>query len=127
MSEADIRVVARRRWALALIQRCASPPPTYGSAEWAALPEGSAEKVASVVIAAESWARDGDGLEERMRREVELMRAAFKADEDADYIARRDQHRRDWRPASTSFAPDPAIRADVEREFREWLDQGGAA
>jgi len=70
-----------------------SPPPTYGSADWLALVEGSPEKVAGVVVAAESWARGADDLEENLRRGIEDARAAFKATEDADYAARAAEHR----------------------------------
>ena len=83
----------RRRWAYVLIRRAPSPPPTYGSVEWLALAEGSPEKVAGVVVAAEAYARAGDTLEEDLRREVENARAAFKSAEDADYQARAAEHR----------------------------------
>jgi hypothetical protein len=71
----------RRRWAYRMIQQSPTPPPVYGSPEWLALPEGSPEKVAAVVRAAEAWARQGDDLEANLRLEVDLSRRAFKADE----------------------------------------------
>lgn len=67
---------ARRRWARSLIRRATSPAPTYGSAAWLALPEGSPEKIKAVVVAAECWAVDGDDIETRLRREIDAARAA---------------------------------------------------
>ena len=93
MSDMD----ARRRWARRLISRCQTPPPAYGSAEWLSLPEGDGRKVAAVVIAAESWATDGDELETQLRTEVEAMRLAHKRLDDEEYAARRDAHREEWR------------------------------
>jgi len=93
MSDMD----ARRRWARRLIARCEGKPPTYGTGEWLALPEGDGRKVAAVVLAAESWAAEGDELETRLRAEVEAMRLAHKRLEDEEYAARRDAHRSQWR------------------------------
>lgn len=87
---------ARRRWAYRMMSRCDSPPPAYGTSEWLALPEGSVEKVSAVIRAAECWARDGDELENRLRIEIELAREAFTADDDAEYVARRDAHRAEF-------------------------------
>ncbi len=67
---------ARRKWAYSLIRRAKEPPPPYGSAEWLRLAEGSAEKIASVVIAAESHARAGDDLPLDLAREIDARRAA---------------------------------------------------
>ncbi len=92
----DGNIHARRRWAFRMVERCQTPPPSYGSAEWLKLPEGDYRKVAAVVIAAEAWAVDGDNLEERLHAELAIEREAFKRAEDADYAARRDEHRAEW-------------------------------
>lgn len=86
----------RRRWAYALIAKAKSPPPRYGSETWLALPEGSAEKVAAVVIAAEAWVVDGDDVAARMRRELDDAAHAEKAAEDADYQRAVGEHRERW-------------------------------
>jgi hypothetical protein len=61
------------------------------------MPE-TAEKWGICVRAAEAWATEGDELPERLRAEVEAARVAYKQaeDEDEDYRARRDDHRREW-------------------------------
>ena len=90
-------VAARRRWAYSLVRRAAAPVPSYGSSEWLQLPDGTPEKVASVVVAAESWARELDDLPDRLERELDERRRAEKAAEDAEYQARAAAHRRSWR------------------------------
>ena len=96
---ADVRdgdlddISIRRGWAYALIRRAAYPSPPYGSSAWLALPEGDSAKVAAVVVAAEAWAQDGDTLPERLADEVSRAREAFKAEEDAEYVARAQAHR----------------------------------
>ena len=69
----------RSEWARRMIARAAAPVPAYGSTEWLALPDGDARKVASVVAAAESWALDGDELEERLRAECMALSWANKS------------------------------------------------
>ena len=113
----------RRAWAYAMVARCKTPPPAYGSRDWLALPDGSAEKVAAVVIAAESWALEGDFLEQSLRTEVEALQRAHKAAEDAEFCARRDGHREAW--TGSGFHHDPHIADDIDQEWREWV--GGAA
>ena len=113
---------ARIAWASRLIA-AGRPFPRYGTAEWLALPEGSAAKVAAVVVAAECWARDADDLEDRLRLEVETLQRAHKAAEDADYCARRDAHRESW--TGRGFKPDPRQQDQIEAEWREWI--GGVA
>jgi len=83
----------RRRWAYELIKRASSPPPTYGSAAWFMLPEGSAERIASVVVAAENWARSGDTLVPDLAAQVENARAAHKQVEAESYVERAEAHR----------------------------------
>ncbi len=90
------RVAHRRRWAYGLISRSPNPPPAYGSADWLALPEGSVTKVASCVIAAETWAQGGDTLVDDLRRDVDNARRSFKKIEDEEYRQRADDHRRAW-------------------------------
>jgi hypothetical protein len=104
----DSAVLARRRWALAMIQRCQAPPPSYGSAAWLELAEGDVAKVAAVVIAAESWATDGDNLEENLRVEVAQLQASHKRLEDEEYVANRDAHRAYW--SGKDWRPHPANR-----------------
>lgn len=80
-----------------MIEAAGGPIPPYGSQEWLALPEGNRRKVAAVVVAAESWARDGDELAERLAREVEEQRRAEKRSEDAEYVTEYVSHRKEWR------------------------------
>ena len=96
----DRMALQRRRWAHSLIRKAPSPPPRYGSPEWHALPEGSDEKVAAVVVAAECWAIDGDDLGGRLGRQLDDERHAFKRAEDADYQARAAEHREHYRHLS---------------------------
>lgn len=114
---------ARIEWAARLICAAEKPIPRYGDPAWHRLPEGSPAKVAAVVIAAECYAREADELEDRLRAEIEMSRAAFKADEDRDYCSRRDAHRESW--TGTGFRPDPAIRDEIAAEWAAWMD--GAA
>lgn len=113
----------RRAWAYALISRCQTPPPRYGSPEWLALPDGP-EKVAAVIIAAEAWALDGDHLLDNLTTELEASWRAHKAAEDREFVARREGHQRAW--TGHGFRPDPAIEDDIDREWREWVS-GDAA
>ena len=91
---------ARRRWAERMLIQAGTPVPRYGSADWLALPEGDRRKVAAVIVAAECWAREADELEDRLRVEVEFSRIAHKWAEDAEYVARRDAHRAEWKKAN---------------------------
>jgi len=84
----------RARWARRLIDAAEKPLPQYGSADWQALPDGDARKIAAVVVAAECWATDADNLAEAVMLEAE----AFKRTEDADYQARAAAHRAEWEP-----------------------------
>lgn len=108
---------ARRRWAQSLIRKAHNPPPSYGSVEWLALPEGSPAKVASVCVAAESWAVDGDDMEARLHRQLDDERRAFKHAEDADYQARASEHRKQYR--HLSVAPEPRYTGQVARPLEE--------
>jgi hypothetical protein len=103
----------RRAWAFGYTSRCPSPPPAYGSPEWCALPDGP-EKVAAVVIAAEALVI----YDELIDMEMESYRLAAKQGEDAAFRARAAAHRESW--TGTGFRPDPAISADIDREWREW-------
>jgi hypothetical protein len=104
---------ARRHWAEQMMRRATGTTvPTYGSPEWLALSEGDVRKVAAVVRAAESWAREGDDLEESLRVEVLQMQQAHKALEDAEYVARAQAHREEWRHlrvvrGAKDYAPEP--------------------
>jgi hypothetical protein len=112
-------VVARRVWAYRMLRRCDVPPPLYGSREWLDLPDGHFAKVAAVVVAAEAWARDGDGLEHQIAAQIEAGRAAFKAEEDRRYVARARMHREEWHPVTHSTRP-----SFVERRRRQLEDAG---
>ena len=107
----------RRCWASSLIRRAGKPPPSYGSPDWLALPEGSPAKVASVVVAAEAWALDGDDVEARLHRQLEDERRAFKDAEDADYQARAAEHRKQWR--HLSLAPPPRYTGQTVRPLED--------
>ena len=126
-------IESRRRWAYRMIERCSSPPPAYGTPGWLALPEGSVDKVAAVVIAAEAWARTGDTLEDDLRTEVAQLAAAFKRDEDADYRARAEAHRKDWQhlaspPPLRVIRPDAArTLEEIGRDYMAGRKDGGAA
>lgn len=117
-------VSPRRQWAYAMISRTSEPPPSYGSPEWLALPDGP-EKVAAVVIAAEAWARDGEEIRDRLLLELGVSPEVHKAAEDAAYAALRDEHRRSWDPRLPGFRRDPALEDEIDREWRQWAD--GAA
>lgn len=122
-----------------MISRCEAPPPKYNSPEWLALAEGDVRKVAAVVIAAESWARDGDNLEENLRAEVEQLQRAHKAAEDAEYVAGIERHREQWKHlrvvrGGTYVPPEPprdlydtAAEHMAALRKQELFLQGGAA
>ena len=95
----------RRRWGYALIRRCPTPAPSYGTPAWLALADDDPGKVAAVVVAAECWAQSGDTLELDLRREVEAARQAYKEAEDDAYQARAEAHRKEWvAPSRDGFA-----------------------
>jgi len=98
----------RRAWAYRWVSRCHEPPVGYGTPEWLALPDGSPEKLAAVILAAERCVLD---LE------------AAKALEDQVWGERKAEHRAAW--TDHGFRPDPRLAAEIEREWREWV--GGAA
>lgn len=117
-------MVARRRWAYSMLRRCETPCPPYGSPEWLALPEGSPYKVGAVVVAAEAWAKTGDTLAEDLWRELEDRRRLDKQHEDAQYVERAAEHRRqyrhlrlvtDWRQQPAAPRPLEQIGADYMR------------
>lgn len=95
----------RREWAYAMISRCKTPPPGYGTPEWLALPDG-VEKVAAVILAAEKCAIDAE---------------AAKAEEDRLWASQRATHAASW--TGRGFRRDPTLEADVEREWRDWLGE----
>jgi hypothetical protein len=105
----------RRRWAYGLIRKIKTPPPSYGSEAWLALPDGSDEKIAAVVIAAECWAVDGEDLAGRLAREIDAERTA-------------EQHRLDALHAENvetvqALAKRPGIGLSyAERRTRELAD-----
>lgn len=97
----------RRYWARMHIDADINAP-EYGSFAWSALPDSHPGKLAAAIRAAECWASEGDDLEQNLRREIEAMRFAFKAEEDAEYRARASAHRQ--RVRATSFRPHPVNR-----------------
>ena len=107
----------RREWALAMMQRAHGPIVAYGSPEWLALPDGP-EKVAAVVRAAECWVLDGELTRDRLYAEQ-------KSAEDRAFVAAREAHRAAWDGRRGCFRPDPAIAAEVEQEWREWVGEAG--
>jgi len=113
---------ARKRWARRMMTAAGGPSPAYGTPEWLALPEGDRCKVASVVRAAECWAAEEDTLEERLRVEVEALRAAYKRDEDAGYAARRDAHRAEY-----SGLAGQVVRIERAKRARARMLDGGEA
>lgn len=126
-------IESRRRWAYRMIERCSAPPPAYGTPAWLGLPEGSVDKVAAVVIAAEAWARTGDTLEDDLHTEVAQLAAAFKRDEDADYQARAGAHREHWQQLAAPIPLRPrqgdATKPleDIGRDYMAVRKDGGAA
>ena len=104
---------ARRRWAERMMIAAGTPVPRYGSPEWLALPEGDRRKVAAVIVAAECWAREADELEERLWIEVTFAQIAHKVTEDAEYVARRDAHRAEWKRSN-----EASRRAEQARDAR---------
>jgi hypothetical protein len=92
----DSTAIHRKSWARELIDKASRPIDKYGSPEWCALPLDHPNRVAAVVVAAEAWAWDWENLEENLRREVEGLRAAFKSDEDAEYVRSYTEHRKQW-------------------------------
>jgi len=97
-------IVRRRQWAYALISRTPKPAPAYGSVAWLALPDSDPAKLSGLVVAAESWARDGDELEERLRAEVASMRREHKLRDDEGYADAQEAHRARWVPVAERSA-----------------------
>ena len=93
------------------------PPPPYGSTDWVALPEGSPEKIAAVVVAAECWAVDGEELPARLAVEIEADRQAEEHRLDELHAVNVDMVRR--------LASRPGIGTSyAERRARELADAG---
>lgn len=115
----DRRQYRRRHWAFARIHAGGQGVPRYGSDDWLALADTDPRKVASVVVAAECWAREADDLVERLRLEVELSQRAFKATDDALYVARKEAHKKEWRGLSL-------VRGIAYADSEEF-HQGGAS
>ena len=99
------------------MSRANGRPPSYGSPEWLALPDGP-EKVAAVVRAAETL------VIERELRDKELL-SWRKAAEDVAWQAARDRHKAAWDAQRGRFRPDPAIAAEVEQDWRAWVGEAG--
>lgn len=113
---------SRSLWAQGLIARSPEPPP-YGSPEWLALPESHPAKIAAVVIAAESWARDGDDLDA-------LLELANKREDDAEFVSRAAYWQERWSPQGMTaqvfgYAKDDWLDAQIGAEWADWV--GGDA
>jgi hypothetical protein len=69
-------------WSARLLERGGPAVPEYGSAEWAALPDDSAAKVAATVAAAEAWRRSThpDVVRDRLELELAAGRQAVAAE-----------------------------------------------
>lgn len=89
-------ITARREWAASVLEHCPEPVPTYGSTLFNALNNADMRRVASVVRAAECWARDGDDLIKQLKLEVDLAAELHKADEDARYATDVAEHAERW-------------------------------
>lgn len=94
----NVRLVeARRVWSSAYIQRGEGRAPRFGSVEWLNLDDSDPFKIAAVVIAAECWASERDNLPATLEAEIDSLRRAHKAAEDAEYVARIAEHREQWK------------------------------
>ncbi|MFG1621185.1 DUF2742 domain-containing protein [Kribbella sp. NPDC049227] len=94
---------ARRDWAKAMVARI-NDRPTYGTPRWAALADDDPRKLAAAVIAAECWATALDELPDRVRRDLDTLRTAHEAAEQADWDARFETARQIARSAATPAA-----------------------
>jgi hypothetical protein len=106
----------RRRWARQLINQSTDQRPEYGSTAWIMLPDEHADKVAACVVAAECWATTGDLLEEELRQEIELARAAFKRAEDEEYQRRAAEHRREQERLNSRVSTSFSVRRLLQLE-----------
>lgn len=92
----DSTRIHRRYWAQQLLD-AGEGWPVYGSPEWCALQIDDPRRVAACVAAAEIYTRDfHDNMEQRLRLEIELARAAYKKTEDAEYVRQHTEHRAYW-------------------------------
>lgn len=112
--------VHRKTWARELIDRATRPIQSYGSPEWCALPLDHPNRIAAVLVAAEAWAWDWENLEENLRREVEDLRAAFKREEDAEYVRNYTEHRKQW-----STKANRVVLMSFEERRREQIRTAG--
>lgn len=118
-SSADISkssVSHRRYWAQQLLD-AGTDWPVYGSPEWCALQIDDPRRVAACVAAAEIYTRDWyDNLEERLRTEIEQARAAYKQDEDSEYVRQYREHREVWSKKSDRVVVPFAERRRLQLE-----------
>ncbi|HCB06280.1 MAG TPA: hypothetical protein PLZ93_02255 [Nocardioides sp.] len=101
MSAAD----TRRRWAREQIAK-AGPVAIYGSPEWADLSER--EKWVSALRFAEAKAQEFEEQMAALRAQHLFAARQAKQAADAEYVARRDNHRREYE--RRSYRPHPANR-----------------
>lgn len=82
----------RKQWVRILVDRGkkVGDIPTFGSTEWARLPDGDPRKAASAARAAEAWAAEGDDLALRLRREDHERRVVDDAHWAAVHAGRAD-------------------------------------
>lgn len=69
----------------AMVRAASGPIPSFGSAAWHRLPEGSRERVAAVCVAAQAWAEQSDHLAVRLHRELADARAANDQHDAAEF------------------------------------------
>jgi hypothetical protein len=79
------------------IGRCKTPPPPLTSPEWDALPDDDPRKVGAICVFAEAHAQEHDNLVPDLWLEMRMRAETEKATEDAEYVARAEGHRREWR------------------------------
>lgn len=94
---------ARRNWAKAMVAHITDRP-TYGTPHWATLADDDPRKLAAAVIAAECWATDLDELPNRARRDLDTLRTAHRAAEQADWDTRFETAAQIARSAATPAA-----------------------
>lgn len=116
---------ARRHWARLLIEKAGGVElPRYGSVEWLRLPEGDPVRIAAVVVAAEAYARQGDELEDDLRREVDALQHAYKDGQDEGRLDRIEAHREEW---GRVVQLPPGIWAERNAARRARLEGGDAS
>jgi hypothetical protein len=88
----------RRDWARAEVRKLTggiADPPRYGDPRWLEWDGDPADahrvRLAALIVAAESWAREGDNIRDRLARDVAAARSEHEQSLDAEWatVARR--------------------------------------